>query len=267
MGGQSRQVAALIARLARTSSLAPRASPTTATASSSRASRRWSRATPTAQQDVYEWERAGQAAGCNEARRRLYVASAGGCLSLISTGQEPEPTPNSSTPAPTAPTSSSTPPPACLPQDPGLVDIYDAREGGGFPPPPRTRPPAKGKPARARRRPRRPDPGLLGTSTAPATSGKSPSKQAAAPRARSAARAAMREEEGQEEEDKAKKKANKNGGGPMRSARSDPRSPAALAGAPSRRTGKRGLRPQRPRRHLHRKTARPPPRPAPTPTR
>ena len=91
-------------------------------------------------QDVYEWERAGSAGECVKAGAELFVASAGGCLSLISSGESP----TDSEFVDASPdgrdvffkTASS-----LLPQDPGLIDIYDAREGGGLPvPPPPARP-------------------------------------------------------------------------------------------------------------------------------
>jgi hypothetical protein len=72
-------------------------------------------------QDVYEWEAQGSG-GCTQA---------GGCLSLISTGESPK---NSEFVDASASgsdvffkTFSS-----LVPQDRGLLDIYDAKEGGGF---------------------------------------------------------------------------------------------------------------------------------------
>jgi hypothetical protein len=86
-------------------------------------------------EDVYEWAAADGREGCEEQGAELYVPSAGGCLSLISTGKSPsdseviDATPSGSDVF--IKTASS-----ILPQDPGLVDIYDAREGGGLPQPP-----------------------------------------------------------------------------------------------------------------------------------
>jgi hypothetical protein len=85
--------------------------------------------------DVYEWQSAQDAGECKELGAELYVARAHGCISLISTGQSPidseliDITPSGSdvfikTAA------------SLLVQDYGLVDIYDARSGGGYPPPP-----------------------------------------------------------------------------------------------------------------------------------
>ena len=95
-------------------------------------------------QDVYEWERATGEEGCKEAGGELYVASAGGCLSLISSGESPTDTEF----ADASPngrdvfikTASS-----LLPQDPGQVDIYDARELGGLPVPESTPPGCEGE--------------------------------------------------------------------------------------------------------------------------
>jgi hypothetical protein len=87
--------------------------------------------------DVYEWEAASSKEECEADGAELFVAGAGGCLSLISSGQSPqdsefiEATPNGSDVF--FATSSS-----LLPQDPGLTDIYDARVRGGLPSPPAT---------------------------------------------------------------------------------------------------------------------------------
>jgi hypothetical protein len=84
-------------------------------------------------QDVYEWERAGGKAECQAKGAELYAPSAGGCLSLISSGQ-------SSSDSELLDASEGgkdvffTTEESLLPQDPGQVDVYDAREGGGFPP-------------------------------------------------------------------------------------------------------------------------------------
>ncbi len=84
--------------------------------------------------DVYEWQRAGSEKACEEAGAELYLEEAGGCLSLISSGQSPV----DSSFADASPngrdvffeTAS-----GLVPQDPGLIDLYDAREGGGLPVP------------------------------------------------------------------------------------------------------------------------------------
>jgi hypothetical protein len=94
--------------------------------------------------DVYEWERASGQAQCEEDGAQLYVPSAAGCLSLISSGQSAQDSElidvsqggrdvffatNSS----------------LLPGDPGLLDVYDAREGGGFPEAPAPAPSCEGE--------------------------------------------------------------------------------------------------------------------------
>ncbi len=82
--------------------------------------------------DVYEWEAPGTGR-CSEASAS-YFAQNGGCLYLISSGESPsesefwEASPDGRDVFFT--TSSS-----LLPQDPGLIDLYDARVDGGFPQP------------------------------------------------------------------------------------------------------------------------------------
>jgi hypothetical protein len=80
--------------------------------------------------DVYEWERAGSQDECDEQGAELYVPSSGGCLSLISTGQSPVDSEFADGKDVFIRTSSS-----LLPQDPGQVDVYDARIDGGLPQP------------------------------------------------------------------------------------------------------------------------------------
>jgi hypothetical protein len=88
-------------------------------------------------EDVYEWEAPGtgpSGAQCTEASASFFPQN-GGCLTLISSGESP----SDSEFVDASPdgrdvffkTASS-----LVPQDPGLIDIYDAREGGGFPSPP-----------------------------------------------------------------------------------------------------------------------------------
>jgi hypothetical protein len=82
--------------------------------------------------DVYEWQSAAGKAACEEAGAETYVPAAAGCLSLISSGQgdqdsefiDADPAGKNVFFATGA---------SLLPQDPGLIDIYNAREGGGFP--------------------------------------------------------------------------------------------------------------------------------------
>ncbi len=95
-------------------------------------------------QDVYEWLRASGEKECQEAGAELFVTSAGGCLSLVSSGESPV----DSKFVDASPdgrdvffkTASS-----LLPQDPGLIDIYDARENGGLPGPSAPQPPCEGE--------------------------------------------------------------------------------------------------------------------------
>ena len=83
--------------------------------------------------DVYEWEAAGEG-GCEE-ESAAFSARNGGCVRLISSGQNPARSEfldaNGDGSEVFFKTSAS-----LLAQDPGLVDIYDARVNGGFPPPP-----------------------------------------------------------------------------------------------------------------------------------
>jgi hypothetical protein len=85
--------------------------------------------------DVYEWQRASDQEACDQIGAELYVPSAGGCLSLISSGQSPI----DSEIADAAPDGSDVfirTAASLLPQDPGQVDVYDARIDGGFTQPP-----------------------------------------------------------------------------------------------------------------------------------
>jgi DNA-binding beta-propeller fold protein YncE len=94
--------------------------------------------------DVYEWQAASGQKQCDEKGAELYVPSSDGCISLISSGQSPQDsalldigangndvffTTNAS----------------LLPQDPGLIDVYDARAGGGLPAPPEPPGPCQGE--------------------------------------------------------------------------------------------------------------------------
>jgi hypothetical protein len=92
-------------------------------------------------QDVYQWERPGSGDCTTESL--AYSPPNGGCLALISSGKSPQisefvdATPDGSdvffkTAA------------SLDPRDPGLIDVYDARVGGGFPPPPVPEPPCVG---------------------------------------------------------------------------------------------------------------------------
>ena len=81
--------------------------------------------------DVYEWEQAG-AGDCKEGDSS-YVKASGGCLSLTSSGKSP----SDSEFIDASPDGSNvffTTAASLVPQDPGQIDVYDARVNGGFPP-------------------------------------------------------------------------------------------------------------------------------------
>lgn len=89
------------------------------------------RADSNGQEDVYEWEAPGTGS-CSEASAE-YVGSASGCVYLISSGQSRaasqfiEASPDGSNVFFTTLSS-------LVPEDPGSVDLYDARVNGGLPP-------------------------------------------------------------------------------------------------------------------------------------
>jgi hypothetical protein len=83
--------------------------------------------------DVYEWERPGSG-DCTEGRPE-YSPPNDGCLSLISSGESPSDSQFVDASADGTDVFFSTAS-SLLPQDPGLIDIYDARAGGGYPAPP-----------------------------------------------------------------------------------------------------------------------------------
>ena len=85
--------------------------------------------------DVYEWERAASKKACEEGiGGELYLAADGGCLSLISSGQSAQDSRFLDADPSGASVFINTGQ-SLLPQDPGLLDVYVAREGGGFAPP------------------------------------------------------------------------------------------------------------------------------------
>jgi hypothetical protein len=92
--------------------------------------------------DVYQWTKEG-AAGCST-QNPAFSLSNGGCLNLISSGEGAadsrlvDATANGSDVFFATSQSLS-------PQDPGLIDIYDARINGGFPPPPGLPPACEGE--------------------------------------------------------------------------------------------------------------------------
>jgi NHL repeat len=91
-------------------------------------------------QDVYEWEAVG-AGSCDEGGSNFFPGN-GGCLYLISSGRPVGEEGGSSfesefwEASPDGDDVFFTTDASLLPQDPGSVDLYDARVGGGFPQPP-----------------------------------------------------------------------------------------------------------------------------------
>jgi hypothetical protein len=86
--------------------------------------------------DVYQWQRAASEAECiDEIGAELYVEAAGGCLSLISSGKDDVDSSFFDASASGSDVFFATTD-DLLPQDFGLMDVYDARVGGGFPQPP-----------------------------------------------------------------------------------------------------------------------------------
>ncbi len=84
-------------------------------------------------QDVYEWERAGSEKAClEEIGGELFVPQSAGCLSLISAGKGGSDAKLIDASESGSDVFFSTAASLVL-GDPGLVDIYDAREFGGFP--------------------------------------------------------------------------------------------------------------------------------------
>jgi len=86
-------------------------------------------------QDVYEWRSASGKAECESQGAERYVPASEGCLSLISSGESVldseflDANPSSRDVFFTTGAS-------LVSHDPGLIDVYDAREGGGLPAPP-----------------------------------------------------------------------------------------------------------------------------------
>jgi len=83
--------------------------------------------------DVYEWEAPGTGR-CTQASASFSQQNRG-CIDLISTGKSPDDSIFVDASADGRDAFFETPS-GLLPQDPGLRDVYDAREGGGYPPPP-----------------------------------------------------------------------------------------------------------------------------------
>jgi hypothetical protein len=83
--------------------------------------------------DVYEWESSSSQAHCQELGAALYVPAAGGCISLISSGQSPQDSEfvDASADGRDAFFTTSA---SLAAEDHDLIDLYDARVGGGFAP-------------------------------------------------------------------------------------------------------------------------------------
>jgi len=95
-------------------------------------------------EDVYEWHRAGGKQVCEEQGAELFDEAAEGCISLISAGQGPEDSEVIDASADGSDVFFTTGS-SLLPQDPGLIDIYDARVNGGFPAAPTPSPACEGE--------------------------------------------------------------------------------------------------------------------------
>jgi hypothetical protein len=94
--------------------------------------------------DVYEWQSAESQTACQELGAERYVSSSHGCLSLISSGQSPQDSEFLDA-DPSGKNVFFATGQSLLSQDPGLIDIYVAREGGGLPPPPPKSPGCEGE--------------------------------------------------------------------------------------------------------------------------
>lgn len=92
-------------------------------------------------QDVYRWQAVG-AAGCDD-QNATFSPEAGGCVDLISSGQSPRASEFIDA-DPTGEDVFFTTLASLLPRDYGLIDIYNARVGGGFPEP-ESREPCEGE--------------------------------------------------------------------------------------------------------------------------
>jgi DNA-binding beta-propeller fold protein YncE len=92
-------------------------------------------------EDVYQWEANGTGRCAPESV--AYVAASEGCLALISSGQSSSDSEFLDA-SPSGSDAFFTTAEGILPQDYGLIDVYDARANGGFPPPPPPLPACEG---------------------------------------------------------------------------------------------------------------------------
>jgi hypothetical protein len=92
--------------------------------------------------DVYEWTRVG-VSGCDQ-EDSSFSPTSGGCIALVSSGQSPAPSTLIDATADGRDVFFSTAQ-SLVPQDPGFVDIYDARMNGGFPSEPSPPPACEGE--------------------------------------------------------------------------------------------------------------------------
>jgi hypothetical protein len=87
-------------------------------------------------QDVYEWQRAATRADCvNGIGGEVFLKGSGACLGLISSGSGSSDSEFLDA-SPSGEDAFFSTGVSLVPQDPGLIDVYDARVGGGFPSPP-----------------------------------------------------------------------------------------------------------------------------------
>ena len=98
--------------------------------------------------DVYEWEAPGASASCTGEGDSHFYPVDGGCLFLISTGRSGQDSELVDSDPSGRDVFFSTGE-SLVPQDPSLIDIYDAREGGGFAPPPSPPSPCQGEACQA----------------------------------------------------------------------------------------------------------------------
>jgi DNA-binding beta-propeller fold protein YncE len=89
--------------------------------------------------DLYVWQRAGSQAQCEAKGSPLFVKDSGGCLSLISSGESPHDSEFIDASFDGRDVFFTTAQ-SLFSEDPGSVDLYDARIGGGFAPKPKVAP-------------------------------------------------------------------------------------------------------------------------------